>query len=77
VNGRLYKENGQVAEEKKIDLYRVGVIVFWVLAVLTIIEFYAADLNSAALMFLIALGKGALIVHYYMNISRLWREESH
>ncbi|MFO7537269.1 MAG: cytochrome C oxidase subunit IV family protein [Chloroflexota bacterium] len=66
-----------MAEEKKIDLYRMGVIVFVVLAVLTIIEFYAADLNSAVLMFLIALGKGALIVHYFMNISRLWREESH
>jgi hypothetical protein len=66
-----------VAEETKRDAYQIGVIVFVVLAVLTIIEFYAADWNSAVLMFLIALGKGALIVHYYMNISRLWREESH
>lgn len=66
-----------MARETKKDAYRIGVIIFWVLAVLTIIEFYATDLNSATLMFLIALGKGALIVHYYMNISRLWREESH
>lgn len=66
-----------MAEETKRDAYQIGVIVFVVLAVLTIIEFYAADWNSAVLMFLIALGKGALIVHYYMNISRLWREESH
>jgi heme/copper-type cytochrome/quinol oxidase subunit 4 len=61
----------------KTDAYRRGVIIFVILAILTIIEFYAADLNSAALMFLLALAKGALIVHYYMHISRLWREESH
>jgi hypothetical protein len=64
-------------QENKVDHYRVGVIVFVALAVLTIIEFYAAEWNSAVLLFLMALGKGALIVHYYMNISRLWREESH
>lgn len=64
-------------QENKVDRYRLGVIVFVALAVLTIIEFYAAELNSAVLIFLMALGKGVLIVHYYMNISRLWREESH
>ncbi len=64
-------------QENKVDLYRVGVIVFVALAVLTIIEFYAAEWNSVVLLFLMALAKGALIVHYYMNISRLWREESH
>ena len=57
--------------------YRRGVWVFVALAVLTVLEFFAANLGSAAVMFIIALVKAAIIVNYFMHIYRLWREESH
>lgn len=53
-------------------------IVFLVLVVLTGIEFaIAIYLKSAALLFIVALIKAALIVNYFMHVYRLWRPESH
>jgi cytochrome c oxidase subunit IV len=37
----------------------------------------AIYLGSAALLFVVALVKAALIVNYFMHIYRLWRPESH
>lgn len=62
----------------KKSIYRLGIIVFLALAVLTGVEFWVSNaLNSAVLLLIIALIKAALIVQYYMHIARLWREESH
>ena len=58
--------------------YRQILIVFLVLAVLTVVEFaIAIYLESAALLFIVALVKAALIVNFFMHIYRLWRPESH
>ena len=65
--------------EKKSAAVRRGIIVFIALMVLTIVEYFVSvGLDSnLVLLFLIALVKAALIVTYFMHISRLWREESH
>ncbi len=65
--------------EKKTAAMRRGVIVFVALMILTVIEYVVSvSLSSSlVLLFLIALVKAALIVTYFMHISRLWREESH
>lgn len=71
-------ENESVNRGKK-AAYRQGAIVFLVLAVLTIVEFYIAQVSGgrAVPLLLIALIKAALIVYYFMHIYRLWREEKH
>jgi heme/copper-type cytochrome/quinol oxidase subunit 4 len=65
--------------EKKAAAYRLGVITFVVLMVLTIVEYVIGIRPSASivLLFIVALVKAALIVQNFMHISRLWREESH
>ena len=64
--------------EKRATAYRLGVMTFSGLAVLTLIEFWiGANFDSAVLLLIIALIKGALIVQNFMHIGRLWREESH
>lgn len=64
--------------EAKTSAQRRGLIVFLALAVLTIIEYFiAVSLNSAVLLFIVALLKAALIVQFFMHVYRLWREESH
>ena len=59
--------------------YRQIYIVFFALAVLTLLEFIvAAYLPSTVFLTLIALAKAGLIAHFFMHIYRLWRsEESH
>ncbi len=53
-------------------------IVVMILIVLTVVEFaIAIYVRSAALLFVVALVKAALIVNYFMHIYRLWRPESH
>lgn len=62
----------------KNDAYRRGMYVFIALVVLTIVEYFiGVALNSAVLLFIVALLKAALIVQFFMHIYRLWREESH
>ena len=52
--------------------------VFLALVVLTIIEFIISQVfPSAALLFVVAMAKAALVVNYFMHIYRLWRQESH
>jgi heme/copper-type cytochrome/quinol oxidase subunit 4 len=54
-------------------IYRQGIIVAAGLMILTLIEYYAAlYTNSAILLFLLAIFKGALVLNYFMHISTLW-----
>ena len=65
--------------ERKAAAQRTGVIIFAVLMVLTIVEYFigAVENPSLVLLFIVALVKAALIVQFFMHIARLWREESH
>lgn len=54
-------------------VYRQGIVVAVGLMILTLIEYYAAlYTNSAILLFLLAIFKGALVLNYFMHISSLW-----
>jgi len=60
--------------------YRLGILVFVALAVLTAVEFWIASVahGSMVLLGLIALVKAGLIVQYYMHLRSVWgEEESH
>jgi cytochrome c oxidase subunit IV len=58
--------------------YRLGIMTFLVLAVLTALEYWVSiSFNSGVLLLIIALVKAALIIQNFMHIARLWREESH
>lgn len=58
--------------------YRRILIIFVALAVLTVAEYFVSVLwGSAVFLLLIALAKAALIVHFFMHVYRLWREEEH
>lgn len=62
--------------EKKAAAYRLGITTLIVLAVLTGIEYaIAVTLNSAVLLFIIALIKAAVIVQNFMHVARLWQQE--
>lgn len=61
----------------KTNAYRLIFYVFVALMALTIAEFFASQLGSTALLFIVALIKTGLIVQFFMHIYRLWREESH
>lgn len=64
--------------DKKAAAYRMGLITFVILLVLTGVEYVVAiGLSSIVILFVVALVKAALIVQNYMHISRLWQEESH
>jgi heme/copper-type cytochrome/quinol oxidase subunit 4 len=64
--------------ERKAAAYRLGVITFVILAVLTALEFWVStSFNSMVVLSIIALLKAAVIVQNFMHIARLWREESH
>ena len=66
-------------EERKKAENRRNIIVFVILAVLTIVEFWLAlNLSDPAVpLLIVALLKAALIVQYFMHIYRLRREEDH
>ena len=62
----------------KRSAYVTGFIVFIVLAILTGVEFYVASISGAvAGLMIIALIKAALIIWFFMHVSRLWAEEGH
>lgn len=66
--------------DKKRAAYRQGVMIFLLLAVLTIAEFFvsAATDGSVTFLMIIALLKAGVIAHFFMHIYRLWRtEEDH
>ncbi len=57
---------------------RTGLLVLLALGVLTIVEFFAANLQSIALMYIIIILKAALIMVFFMHIAAVWRtEEAH
>jgi hypothetical protein len=54
-----------------------GVIVFIALAVLTVIEYFLGIMEvPAILLWIIALGKGGLVVWFFMHVFRLFGGES-
>lgn len=54
--------------------FRQGIGIALILALLTVIEYFVgiAPNPSAALLFLLALVKAALVVYFFMHISRVW-----
>ena len=63
-------------DTNKSKAYRLIAIIFGILVLLTIAEYFVAtELGSAIFLILIAFAKAGLIVHFYMHINRLWREE--
>jgi caa(3)-type oxidase subunit IV len=63
-------------KSKRAAAYGLSASVAIGLAVLTIIEYFAALVTSSAIiLFLIALVKGYLVVVFFMHVSRLWKPE--
>ena len=61
---------------------RRGLVAIVVLAVLTVIEYFIAvgiDGVSAVvtLLSIIGVAKAAIILHYFMHLSKVWRGEDH
>lgn len=56
---------------------RLGWVIFFILAILTVIEFLISTYVHPATPYLIitAIIKGWMIIHYFMHISQLWRKE--
>jgi caa(3)-type oxidase subunit IV len=53
-----------------------GIVVFAILAVLTVIEFFLARLEVATfILVVIALAKAGLVVWYFMHLARVFRSE--
>ena len=53
-----------------------GVIVFAILAVLTVIEYFLGILQvPAIIMWIIALMKGGLVLWYFMHLPRVFKPE--
>lgn len=64
-------------ESGKSSRMRIGWVVFVVLAVLTLIEYWLGVAVSSSTPYLTATAavKGGLIVLYFMHISQLWKKE--
>lgn len=62
--------------EKRATAYRQSVAVALVLAILTIIEYFAAIyMPSTVILMLLALFKAVAVLNYFMHVSRLWKQE--
>ncbi len=63
--------------KNKKPIYRQGIIVAVVLAVLTGLEFVVATQMTSAVLLLVlmAVVKGGLVAWYFMHIYSLWTEE--
>jgi cytochrome c oxidase subunit 4 len=62
--------------EKRSAAYRLSVGVAIVLAILTVIEYFAAIYwPSTVVLMLLALFKAIAVLNYFMHVSRLWRQE--
>jgi len=62
--------------EKKSAALRQGLLVFMALAVLTALEYFiGVNTSMVALLFVLLLIKAALVVYFYMHISRLFSSE--
>ncbi len=65
-----------MSRESRAAAYRLSATVALVLAVLTIVEYYAAlHFNSTIVLFLLALFKAVAVLNYFMHVSRLWTQE--
>jgi cytochrome c oxidase subunit 3 len=65
-------------EHHHTDGKRLGVVIFAVLAVLTIIEYIIAiEIPVTFLLAVIALGKAGLVLYYYMHIYKLGANDEH
>jgi len=63
-------------ENKKSAALREGVFVFLALAVLTAVEYLVGvSTEMVALLFALMLVKAALVVYFFMHISRLFESE--
>jgi len=61
---------------RRTNSYRRGVAVLLGLGVLTVLEFIVAQFTASLVpMFIIGLGKAALIVQYFMHLYMVWTEE--
>ena len=66
--------------KRKTAIYREGLIVAVVLAILTLVEYYAAitpPFDSFAILMILALLKAILVVNYFMHIRSVWSEGDH
>jgi hypothetical protein len=62
--------------EKRAAAYRASVTVGLVLAILTVLEYFAAIyMGSTVVLMLLALFKAVAVLNYFMHVSRLWRQE--
>lgn len=62
--------------EKRSAAYRQSVTVAIVLAILTIVEYFAAIyMPSTVILMLLALFKAVAVLNYFMHVSRLWKQE--
>jgi cytochrome c oxidase subunit IV len=65
-------------KKSKAAAYRTSITVALILALLTVIEYFAAlAYPTAALLLLLGLVKAYFVVNSYMHISRLWTAEEH
>ncbi len=67
----------QTSHSDKGALLKRGVLVFVGLAVLTGVEFYASRVpgSALALLAIIAVGKAALILEYFMHLGKAFQGE--
>lgn len=62
--------------DKQAAAFRASVTVALVLAILTVVEYFAAlYFQSAVVLFLLAIFKAVAVLNYFMHVSRLWRQE--
>ena len=66
--------------KRKTAIYREGIIVVVILAILTLVEYFAAitpPFGSFAILMILALLKAILVVHFFMHIRSVWSEDEH
>jgi hypothetical protein len=62
--------------DKKSAAIRQSVAVGLVLAILTVVEYFAAIYTgSTVVLFLLAIFKAVAVLNYFMHVSRLWSQE--
>ncbi|MCB0131534.1 MAG: cytochrome C oxidase subunit IV family protein [Caldilineaceae bacterium] len=65
-------------ERSKGAAFRRSATVALVLALLTVVEMFAAlNFNSLVILMLLATFKAVLVLNYFMHVSRLWTAEEH
>lgn len=63
-------------QERKSKAYRASIITAIILAILTVIEYFAALVTGSALiLMLLGLMKAYFVVVNFMHVARLWKPE--